>query len=115
MHLSQGVPVRTIGDRIMGTAAKNLRKARKIRIRIASELRALEKGDVRLGDVLRDPPDALGRCSIYTVLRRTPKLGDTTSEKLCKRLHIWPTDRLAQVPLEKREQLIAALPERVQS
>lgn len=99
----------------MGTSAKRLRKARRIRHRMSSELEQLASGRIHIENVLRNPSDALGRCRIYDVLRRTPKLGDQGSRRLLETHNIWPEDRLAAVPPEKRGVLIASLPDRAKS
>lgn len=92
---------------------QRLSKGRRVRQLIASDRRALRSGDIRIGDVLRDPPDALGKLPIYVVLKETPKIGEKTSQKLCQQAHIWPLVPLEDLPLEKRAELINALPERV--
>lgn len=97
----------------MGTAAKRLKKGRKIRHQMSSELRALSSGQIRIEDAIRAPSNALGRCRIYDVLRRAPKLGNEGAKALCVHFKLWPHDRLSSIPLEQRENLIAALPERV--
>ena len=99
----------------MGTKAKRLAKGRKIRRHMSSELHRLSTGKIRLEDVLRDPSDALGRCRIYDVMRRAPKLGEEGTRKVLERYRVWPNDRLGSIPPEKRSVIIAALPERVKN
>lgn len=94
---------------------RRLSKARTIRSRMTSEMRALARGHITIQDALEDPSDALGRCHIYDVLRRTPKLGDEGAKALCVRFKIWPHDRLSSIPLEQRRNIYAALPERVKN
>ena len=100
-----------------GNAAheRRLSKARRTRSRMTSELRALSSGQIHITDVLVNPPDALGRCHVYDVLRRTPKLGDEGAKSLCVRFKLWPYDKLSSIPLEQRKNLFAALPERVKN
>lgn len=82
---------------------------------MASEMRSLSEGHINPRDALEDPSDALGRCHIYDVLRRLPKLGDVGAKNLCLRFKIWPLEPLAEIPLEQRRYLYAALPERVKN
>lgn len=82
---------------------------------MTSEMRALSEGRIKPRDALEDPSDVLGRCHMYDVLRRLPKLGDVGAKGLCLRFKIWPLEPLADVPFEQRRNLYAALPERVKN
>lgn len=92
---------------------QRLSKGRRIRSLMTSEMRRLSKGHIHIEDAIRDPSDALGRCAIYDVLRRAPGIGERTARKLCIRFQLWPHDSVASIPAEQRENLIAALPDRL--
>jgi hypothetical protein len=94
-------------------AEAKLSKGRRIRSQMSSEMRLLKQGRIHIWDILHDPSDAQGRCSVYDVLRYTPMIGERTARKLCIRFQIWPHDPVASIPPEKRNNLYAALPERV--
>lgn len=97
------------------SATKRLRRARKIRHQMASQLRQLENGGITIWDVLEDPSPTLKRVRVYDVMRRTPKLGSAGAKKILMRLEIWPMERVGNLSLNKRRKILAALPERVRN
>jgi hypothetical protein len=96
----------------MGAAAKNLKKARHTRHRIASEFSALESGDVSIEDVLGNATSVLNRVRIFDILRRTPHIREEGANNVLKRAKVWPTLRLGNLSSEERRALSRALPER---
>lgn len=97
----------------MGTKAKRLKKARRVRHLIASEFRALEKGTLNVQDALENPSYALRRVKIYDVLRRVPGVGEETIKRiLYKELKLWPLDRVGKLSEKQRHDILAALPPR---
>lgn len=104
-----------MSGRARASHERRLVRGRKIRSLMSTEMRALSTGKLNLEDALRDPPDALGRYNIYDVLRRTPKLGKDGARRILVGLDIWPLERLADIPYEKRGMIIASLPERVKN
>jgi hypothetical protein len=96
----------------VGTATKRLRKARRIRTHNAHALRLLENGHISIVSILEEPPDRFKRIPIYDLMRRAPGLGVEGSRRILTKTAIWPYDRLGQVPLEKRRQIVALLPDR---
>lgn len=99
----------------MGTAAKNLKKARHTRHRIAAEFRALENGDVSIEDVLGNATSVLNRVRIFDILRRTPHIREEGANNVLKRAKAWPTTRLGDFTPEERRAIVRALPERARS
>jgi hypothetical protein len=95
------------------TAKRNLKRARKIRHRQATELRALSAGHITLENVLRNPTDALGRCRVAVLMRHAPMFGENGVKRVLKRADVWPEERVANIPPEKVEAIISNLPERV--
>lgn len=99
----------------MGSRAKRLKKARRIRHLIASEFRALEKGTLSARDALENPSPVLKRVRVYDILMRVPGIGEESAKKI---LHggqlnpIWPMERLGALSREQRHEIIAALPPR---
>lgn len=96
----------------MGTRARRLKTARRIKQQQTAQLKALSTGDIHIEDVLRTPSDALKRVSIHVLLMRTPSIGEKGSEKICKAAKVWPTHRLGNLSKKERDDLIAALPVR---
>lgn len=96
----------------MSSRQRRLKTARKVRRQIRGSFDALRTGRVTIEDVLRTPPDALGRVSIYQVMLHAPGLGPTGIKKCLQKSKIWPEDKLGQVSQEDRETVIKNLPPR---
>lgn len=94
---------------------KRLARGRRIRQLIASERRALRRGDIHIEEALRNPSDALKRLPIYIALREAPKLGEKSAQKLCERFDVWPLEPLGKMAPREREEIADALPERVRA
>jgi polyribonucleotide nucleotidyltransferase len=97
----------------MGPREKRLRKGRRVKLQIHQELAELEAGKINIRDVLEDPSPAMKRCQIYTVMVKTPKLGQVKVRKILTETQIWPRDRVGQLSTENREQILKRLPPRV--
>ena len=97
----------------MGTAARRLKSARRMRRLTSAALRALSEGDIHIENVLGTPPVALKRVSIDQLLRHTPYIGEKGAEHIEKRAKVWPTHRLGNLTAEERAALVDALPDRV--
>lgn len=97
----------------MATRNGNLSRARSIRSLIGSEFGALQRGDITLRDVLEKPQDfEMRRCDVFDVLRRSPKLGKTGAKKILLGAKIWPHDKLVDLTLMQREDIMSWLPPR---
>lgn len=95
---------------------KQLRRARKIRSSISAERRALKLGRIALTDVLGNPERfSLGRCKVFDVLKSAPGLSDKGAKKILLMEKIWPLDRLQDLSLMQREDIINALPPRARN
>lgn len=97
----------------MSTASKRLKNARRQRVKIASQLRALKTGALSLTDVLQDPPDALKRVSVWTLMTHSHKLGPDGAKKVLVHAKVWPEDRLGSLDKDARQRIIQHLPPRV--
>lgn len=96
------------------SATRRLKKARKTRHQISTEMKLLERGHSTVYDLLETPPQAVKSVAIYTFLRRTPKLGPDGAKKILMTLHIWPEDRIGALSLAQRRSILEALPHRVE-
>ncbi len=94
---------------------KRLAKARRIRTRIGLEFKRLEKGQITLRDVLEDPSETpLRRARIYDVLRRSPHMGKSGAKKVLLDAQVWPLDKLGDIELYDREEILKSLPPRAE-
>ena len=92
---------------------RQLAKARRVRSSITDETRALKNDRITLQSVLEDPESfSLGRCRVFDVLRRAPHLGEKGAKKVLLEAKVWPLDRLRDVPLFDREEILKCLPPR---
>lgn len=90
-----------------------LKKARRIRSSISKERRSLKGGGITLTDVLKTPEEyELGRCKVYDVLCSSPGLSSKGAKKILLQEKIWPLDRVRDLELMQREDIIDALPPR---
>lgn len=94
------------------SAKRRLAKGRKIRRHMASQLDLVRHAQLHVEDVIRTPTNVLGRCTIHTLLLAAPGLGHDGVKRILTSVDVWPYDRVAGLPPEKREAIIAALPER---
>jgi hypothetical protein len=97
----------------MATAAKRLKKARKIRRHTASEFQRLRNGSLSLRDVLESPEELfLRHCDIWDVLRRAPHLGPAGAKKILISAEIWPHTRIENLSRWELDQILSYLPPR---
>lgn len=97
----------------MNKRAKQLQKARRIRSRITTQTRQLHDGHITLTDVLEDPKRySLGRLTVYALLCRSPGLSSKGAKKILLETKVWPLDRVRDIDLFNREEVIKALPPR---
>lgn len=74
---------------------------------------ALENGNVRVSDVLQDPPYCLRRIRAYDVLRRIPKLNRDGAETVLRRARVWPLTTMGALTIAERSRILHELPPRV--
>jgi hypothetical protein len=92
---------------------QQLARARRIRSKQAREMQRMSSGQVHVSEVLQDPQHyALGRLHVYALLRRAPGLSDKGVKKILLGLKIWPMDRVRDLDLYTREEIINDLPPR---
>lgn len=96
----------------MATAQRRLQTARRTKRLIASHLNALKTDSVSLVEILQEPPDALKRVSIHTVMCAARHLGPQGVKKTLQAAHVWPEDRLGALTSKQREAIIKHLPPR---
>lgn len=97
----------------MATKSGNLSRARKIKAKIGDEFGAMKRGEIDLLDVLRNPSDyQMRRCDIWIVLCRAPKLGDKGAKRVLLRARVWPHDKLGELSVQQRDDILAELPAR---
>lgn len=97
----------------MPGTAKRMAKARRARSQIAKTFDALRNGQLSPSDLLRDPPDCLGRTRIFNVLRRFPRLDQDGAENVCRRAKVWPLTTMDNLTPDDRRALLRELPPRV--
>jgi hypothetical protein len=70
-------------------------------------------GEFHVTDVLQDPQHySLGRLHVYALLRRAPGLSDKGVTTVLLGLKVWPMDRVRDLDLYTREEIIKDLPPR---
>lgn len=80
---------------------------------MGAEFKKLKNGSISLVEILRDPSETpLRRARLYDLLRRSPHLSDKGAKKICLETKLWPLDRVEDIDLFMREEIIKALPPR---
>jgi hypothetical protein len=95
------------------SARKRLKGARARRREIASAFAHLKSGNVTLYEILDTPPDCLGRCTVFDVLRHGKGLGKAGAEKVLRDTEIWPLTKIKDLTAIDRAELASHLPDRV--
>jgi hypothetical protein len=96
-----------VGDRYDIEEARRAKDARN------RELGRLEKGKIKLAEVLREPPDALKKTDVWAVLLACQGLGPEGARRICIDANVWPHTRLWELTKRERADMIRALPKRV--
>lgn len=97
----------------MSRTSKNLSRARHVKSEIGSEFSRMNSGVFTLRDVLEKPEDyEMRRCDIWDVLRKAPHLGRTGAKKILLNCKIWPHDKLGDLTVMQREDILSHLPPR---
>jgi hypothetical protein len=95
------------------TRSEQLQKARRIRSKMHLEKQRLASGDIHVVSVLEDPKAfSLGRLNVFALLRCAPGLSDKGAKKILLSAKIWPLDRVRDIDLYLREEIIRDLPPR---
>lgn len=97
----------------MGTRAKNLKKARKVRAQIASQFDDLKNDRIKLTDVLEDSSNTfLSRVDVWDVLRRAPHLGPKGAKRVLVKAKVWPHTKVGALTRDERNAILQWLPPR---
>lgn len=97
----------------MNKRARQLQKARRIRSSITAQTRRLHDGQITLTSVLEDPKRySLGRLTVYALLCKAPGLSSKGAKKILLETKVWPLDKVRDIELFDREEIIKALPPR---
>lgn len=96
----------------MPSKTKRLANARKKKSKTSATLKKLEAGELKLVDLLADPPSELRRVRLWTLLLRAPGLGEAGVTKVLKEAEVWPYLRVDYVLPGSMEKIIKALPQR---
>jgi hypothetical protein len=92
---------------------KRLRNARKKRTQASKVLAHLESGEVTLERLL-DSPDHIGHVRLFTVMKRTPGLGEAGIKKCLFKAKVYPMTRLDELTESEISRVLHHLPPRVQ-
>lgn len=97
----------------MSSRNKRLARARKVRRQAAAHLAALEAGESSVREILVKMPPPMKPVTLWTLLKRTPTLGEVRAKKVCEKAQVWPMVRLGNMSPEARTAVLNHLPERV--
>lgn len=90
---------------------KRLRNARKKRTKAARILGHLEDGAYPLENLLYNPV-GIGHVRLYTLMKRTPGLGEQGIKRCLFKAKVYPMTRLDQLSQEEVERVVHYLPPR---
>jgi len=100
---------------------KRLKSARKKRTQASKVLNLVESGQLSLTAVLNDYPNPthnwtqqIGHVRLFTVMKRTPGLGEAGIKRCLFKAKVYPMTRLDELTHEDIDRVIHYLPPRVQ-
>jgi hypothetical protein len=94
---------------------KRLRNARRKRQRAARILQLLAHGDGYSLEELLHNPREIGHVRLWTLMTRSPHLGEAGVRKCLTRAKVYPMTRLDELTTEEADRVIACLPPRARS
>lgn len=97
----------------MASRSKRLAMARKQKSRAAGMMRELEGGKISVKEIILKNPRSMRSVRLFTVLVRTPHLGETGVKKVCETAGVWPETRLGNLTERERLGIVKFLPPRV--
>lgn len=87
-----------------------LSRATEVRTRRAGLKREMKRGEQDARGLLLDPPPWLEGMRIDTFLRACPKVGPVKTKRIISTAKVRPTDRVGNIPLNRRCFLCTQLP-----
>jgi hypothetical protein len=93
---------------------KRLARARKKRQAAARQLGLLESGSISLRQMLESPQPCMGPVRLWTVMKRTPKMGEAGIKRTLQRAQVWPETKLEDLTPQEVQRVLASLPPRAQ-
>lgn len=96
----------------MASRNKRLHYARKKRQAAARQLDLLATGAVTLQALLENHPKCMDPVRLWTVMNRTPKLGEAGVKRTLQRAQVWPETKLQDITPEEVERVVMNLPAR---
>lgn len=96
----------------MASKTKRLAKGRKIRSQIGVTLGRLKAGEIPLEVILNDVPPHMNRVRLWTVMTRTPRLGEKGVKRILTEARVWPETRLNDLTQSEVNRIVVRLPQR---
>jgi hypothetical protein len=97
----------------MASKQKRLAMARKARSQAARVMIQLAHSEISVKEIILKNPRSMRSVRLWTVLCRTPHLGETGARKVCETAGVWPETRLGNLTERERLGLVKFLPPRV--
>jgi hypothetical protein len=86
-----------------------LRRANDIRVRRARLKKELKSGDIRVEDVLADPPDYVGTAKVFDMLMAVPKFGRVKAARFLNQCRISQSKTVSGLSERQRQELVDLL------
>lgn len=99
----------TIADPVADQRLAALAAANRVRQTKAAAKRRLAAGELRLAQVLADPPPEFAECYVAELLRAAPFVGQTKARRLLARLAIGEQRRVRELTERQRLSLLIEL------
>lgn len=97
----------------MASKERNLKRARRIKSSIATDLRRLKTGQLALRSVLENPQStSLKHCQVFNVLKSAPNLGEKGAKRVLLQSRVWPMDKLGTLSAIELDEILLNLPAR---
>lgn len=72
----------------------------------------LESGSLTLHEILTDVPKCMEPVRLWTVMKRTPKMGEAGIKRTLERAQVWPETKLGDLTPQEVRRVLESLPPR---
>lgn len=99
----------TAPSRSLDQRMEALRRANEVRVRRASLKKELKAGNIRIDELLDDPPEYVGTAKVFDILLAVPKFGRVKAARFLKHCRISQSKTVGGLSERQRAELVGLL------
>lgn len=99
----------TAPSRSLDQRMEALRRANEVRVRRASLKKELKAGNIRIDELLDDPPEYVGTAKVFDILLAVPKFGRVKAARFLKHCRISQSKTVGGLSERQRVELVSLL------